>query len=325
MNTTPTPARPSDLAPLRGEGRPDENPARVYLSRLAPGSRRAQASALKRLAEILCGQPADPRLVPWGEVRYQHAQALRAFLAEEYAPSTANRHLAALRGVLEEAWRLGQMDAETYQRARDVKSVKAESLPAGREVDRGELRALFEAAADGSPLGARNAALLAILYGAGLRRSEAVGLDLADFDPETGELRIRAGKGRKERIVYARNGSRDALRAWLAFRGEEAGPLLCPVLRGGHVRVRRLSGQAVLDALAALAADASVREFRPHDLRRSFVSHLLGAGADIATVQKMAGHKDVQTTARYDRRGEAAKREAAELLHVPFVAASARR
>ena len=324
MSTTPTPLRESRLAPLGTEGQADENPALVYLARLlSPQSRRSQASALKRLAAMLCGQPVDPRLVPWAEVRYQHSQALRAMLAEQYAPSTANRHLAALRGVLEEAWRLGQMDAEAYQRARDVKCVDAERLPAGREVDRGELRALFEAAANGSALGARNAALLAVLYGAGLRRSEAVGLDLADFDAETGELRIRWGKGRKERIVYASNGSRDALLAWLSFRGDEAGPLLCPVLRGGHVRLRRMSGQAVLDALSALAEAASVRSFRPHDLRRTFVSHLLAAGADISTVQKMAGHAHVQTTARYDRRGEEAKRAAAELLHVPFVTASA--
>jgi site-specific recombinase XerD len=260
---------------------------------------------------------------PWGELRYSHTQALRAELSRRFAPSTANKHLAALRGVLREAWRLGHCSAEELERAVDLEPVPGTTLPAGRELSTGELRALFESCAQeaqegGSPAAARDAALLGLLFGGGLRRAEAVALLLSDYRSEGGELTVRAGKGRKARVVYLPKGGRSALEAWLSVRGEDAGPLLCPVRKGGRLLLGPMTDQAVLYILRRRARRAGVASFTPHDMRRTFVSHLLDAGADLVAVQKLAGHSDVSTTARYDRRGEASKKRAAELLHVPF-------
>jgi integrase len=155
------------------------------------------------------------------------------------------------------------------------------------------------------------------MYTGGLRREEVITLDLANYDPESGRLVI-LGKRQKERTAYLINGAADALADWLAIRGAAAGPLFLAINKGGAIQPGRLTPQAVYNILAKRAAAASVAEFSPHDLRRTFVSDLLEAGADIATVAKMAGHSNVQTTARYDRRPEQAKQKAAGLLHVPY-------
>jgi site-specific recombinase XerD len=91
-----------------------------------------------------------------------------------------------------------------------------------------------------------------------------------------------------------------------------------PVNKSSKIINRRMTNQAIYYLLQKRARDAGVSEFSPHDLSRTLVSDLLDAGADIATVAKMAGHASVNTIARYDRRPEEAKRKAAELLHVPY-------
>jgi site-specific recombinase XerD len=297
----------------------DQQPARVYLARLGEGSRRTMRVALDTMAALLTGGRCDADTLDWSRLRYQHTAAIRATLAVRYQPATANKHVAALRGVLREAWQLGQMTAEEYHRAVNLRTVKATTLPRGRALGAGELRALFRVCRDDArPSGVRDAAVLAVLYGAGMRRSEAVALDLADYNRETGALTVRAGKGRKDRISYATNGSHAALAAWLTVRGEEPGPLFWPVDQAGRMIARRMTAQSVLEMPRRRARQAGVPHFSPHDLRRTFISDLLDAGADISIVAGLAGHANVQTTARYDRRGEHAKRRSAELLVVPF-------
>ena len=172
-------------------------------------------------------------------------------------------------------------------------------------------------AEDGGPAGVRDGALIGLMYAAGLRRAEVVALNVEDYTPETGDLVVR-GKGSKERLLYVDNGAQDALHDWLALRGPEPGPIFCPINKGGRLELRRLTDQAVYNMLRKRAGQATVKPVSPHDMRRTFVSELLDAGADLAVVQRLAGHAQIQTTARYDRRGEGAKRKAIGLLHVPY-------
>lgn len=301
----------------------DQHPAKVYIARLSPGSRRSMRGALDTIAGILTSGRCDAEALDWGKVRYQHTAAVRSALAERYASATVNKMLSALRGVLKDAWRLGYMNVEDYQRAVDLEPVKGDRELRGRALSLGEIARLFQACAeDPAPAGARDAAILAILYGGGLRRSELSALDLADYDPETGALTIRGGKGNKDRTVYVSNGSEDALAAWLCHRGDEPGAMFWPINKAGAIRQdMRLGDHAVYEILRKRARESGVAEFSPHDLRRSFASHLLSRGADLSTVQRLAGHAQISTTARYDRRGEEAKRKASELLLVPYVGA----
>lgn len=275
---------------------------------------------MRVLAEVSSGRKMPADGFPWQDVGPEHVAAFKAALGERCKPATANKHLAALRGVLKAAWRVGLMDSETHHRAADFTPIRGSTLPRGRCLDAGELRGIFASCgADRSHSGRRDAALLAILYGACVRRSEAMALDVADFNLESGELRIREGKGRKERLTYIANGALTAVADWLAVRGSKPGPLLLPILRGGigTVVYRRMSSQAVYVALRKRGRDAGIAGYSPHDLRRTFVGDLLNAGGDFSTVQRLAGHSSVSTTQRYDRRPGQAKRKASGLLHVP--------
>jgi len=296
----------------------DQNPALVYLSGLnSKRSRRVQHQALEVIAEMLTGNP-DILACNWGALRFQHTQAIRAKLADTRAAATANRMLSALRGTLKAAWRLRLMSGEDYYRARDVGNVTGETIPTGRELAPGEIAGLMQACEnDITPAGARDAAIIALLYSCGLRRAEVVELNLEDYDPETGRLVVR-GKRNKERTTYLVNGAARAMADWLAVRGEDSGALFWPINKGGKLQPRRMTNQAIYNLLAKRGSEAGVKNFSPHDMRRTFVSDLLEAGADIATVAKMAGHASVTTTARYDRRPEQAKLKAAGLLHVPY-------
>ena len=306
---------------------PDRHPTLIYLASLSPGSRRTMKTALDAMAAILTSGRCDALSLDWSQIRFSHGAALRAILAQRYAPATANKMLAAWRGVLKAAWRLELLNSEDYGRAVDLGAIRGETLPKGRALSAGELRALLEVCArdiykDATPResGLRDAAILAVLYGGGLRRSEVVALDLDDYDADSGALTVRRGKGSKARITYLPSGGQSRLSRWLELRNRFSpleGPLFHPIHRSGKIFLSRLTDQAILALLQRRALQAGLKPFSPHDLRRTFISDLLDAGADIATVQKLAGHSNVQTTARYDRRGEVAKQKAASLLHIP--------
>ncbi len=142
---------------------PSLNPMAVYLSQLSPSSRRTMRGALETIAKIVSNGEFNAISFPWAELRYQHTQAIYGQLSEIYAFSNANKMMAALSRVLEEAWKLGQMSAEDYHRATSIKRKTGQRLLKGRALSVGEVQALFRVCAqDESVKGSRDAALIAV-------------------------------------------------------------------------------------------------------------------------------------------------------------------
>lgn len=322
----------------------NKNPVVSYLASLgSKDSRRVQKTALDQIAAALSNRVIEDCLqFPWEQLDYGTVTAIKAWLDAKYAPATVNRYLCAVRRVIKEAWRHRLITAEEYQRATDVKSVSAQRLPSGRELDTEEIRALIEtclADEDNPTLGVRDAAIISLMYSAGLRRAEVVSLDMDDLNLSQGELRV-IGKRNKQRKAFLAKGAVLALQKWLELRGMEPGPLFFSVNKGGNIVrrryerlskeeklsgikpkkiVARLSDQTIYHLIHKRATEAGlVKKATPHDMRRTFVSDLLDVGVDLATVSKMAGHEDTNTTKRYDRRSSKVMQKAAEKLDVPY-------
>ena len=296
-------------------------PALVYLASLSRGSKRTQTYSLREAADLLTDGRIDYETLPWHVLGFQHTNALRALLAEQHNHVTANKILSVVRSTLKAAWQLGLMPADAYMRAVAVKRIEgsdADDAAAGRALSPGEFTALLRVcAADASPAGPRDAAIIGLGVVGGLRRGEIAGLAIGDYDGKS--VTVRKGKGNKRRTVPVATGLAAALGDWVAQRGDHPGPLFNQVSKAGAIRrLSSISPAAIARIVNKRAAEAGVPAFSPHDMRRTSAGDLLDAGADISTVQKLMGHSDPRTTASYDRRGERAKVAAVGRLHMAW-------
>lgn len=248
------------------------DPVEAYLDQLGKGSRRTMREAIAKLARWASDGRQGPHELFWHRLRIEHTRMLRERLVSELAPATANKHLAALRGVLKQSWRRGQMSDEAYRSAIDLPPVRGGSARQATRLGSTELQRLVQSCRDSAgPAGARDEALLAVLQGANLRRSEVVALQLSDYQVETGELTVGDPVTRNRRRLCANAKARRALERWIRVRGGDPGALFNPVNKGGRIERRRLSQQAVYIACQKRAAEAGLPPTSPEDLRRADV------------------------------------------------------
>lgn len=291
------------------------HPAVVYLRSLSPKSQITMRGALNIIAKLLTNGECDHLSLNWAKLTYQHTAAVQAALLETCAPATAATRMCALKRTLKECKRLGLITGDRLESAVDLPSIRVpETLP-GRALDVSEIEALMAVCEqDTTKQGVRDLAIISILRGCGLRRDKVATLQLEHLDIETGTLQVLKAKGGKNRLVYLSEEAMVYVNRWLAVRGNRPGPLLCPIRKGGRIEYRCMSGQNIYLIVEKRVTEAGLEKLTPQDFRRTFCSDLFDAGVDPVMVQQLVGHASLQTTAKYDRRKEALKRQAIKNL-----------
>lgn len=223
------------------------------------------------------------------------AHAYRADLLEHgLSPSSVNRRLAALRSLVKLARLFNLVDFTL-----DVEGVKSKSYRDTRGPGRNGVRLLLdELEHRQDPKAKRDFALVRLLYDLGLRRGEAVALDLSDVDLKAGTVSI-LGKGRTEKeALTLPDETKTALEAWVAARGDEEGPLFVNFDRAS--KGKRLTGRSVARFLAALG-DAVGLKVRPHGLRHAAITEALDkTNGNMRAVQRFSRHRDSRVLGLYD-------------------------
>ena len=274
-----------------------------FLALLATRRAPRTVEAYRRDLEHMGGQLGKPIASATTEELRMYLAQLRA---DGLAPSTISRRISAVRSFYVHEVLLG---ARGDNPASELDSPRRRpKLP--RTLSPRETELLIQAAVGTTPRAMRDAALVELLYGGGLRVSEAVGLERAAVDLDERLVRC-VGKGNKERIVPIGRAAAEALRRYLAhgrpyldrrlrpelFLNARGGPL---TRAGAFLIVRRLAEKAGLEP----------ERVHPHLLRHSFATHLLEGGADLRSVQEMLGHADLATTQIYTHVSDRRRREA---------------
>ncbi|MCQ5473152.1 integrase [Pantoea conspicua] len=291
------------------------NPAQAYLIGLSSAASR---QTMKSFLNIVAGMLGFTSLqsCAWGSLRRHHIRGLLEMLqVSGRAPATINTYLSALKGTAREAWMMKQMDTESYQQILSVRAVRGSRLTRGRALAPQEIHALFRSCEqDAGCKGPRDAAMLAVMLGCGLRRSEVVDLDYASILHQEQALLVR-GKGNKERLAFMPENVWQRIHSWTdTIRGEQDGPLFTRIRAGDDVTSQRMTPQAVYHILSQRRTESGIDNCAPHDLRRTFASMMLDNGEDLITVRDAMGHASVTTTQKYDRRGDERLRKAADKL-----------
>jgi len=265
--------------------------------RASPHTVRAYALNTGQLIAFLDEKRGRP-----AEARDLDMMSLRSYLASLFAENeavTIGRKLSALRAFYRFLRREKILHENVAMLLRAPKGKKSlpQFLTPEQAVALVEAPVRPKSGRQVTALGLRDAALLEVLYGCGLRVSEAVKLDLADLEL-TGdtELRVRRGKGGKDRLVPLGQKAVDAVLAWLPAR-----LTLAPVDAALFVNARggRVTDRSVRRFVDQRALEGDVPDTHPHALRHSFATHLLSSGADLPSIQELLGHASLKTTARY--------------------------
>lgn len=307
------------------------SPSRVHPTVALSVSRSSTKTAslrLERLARVVMAADeriTDPWMVwglNWTSVTPTGLAVLDRSIRENWdAPATRNAMRDSVRAVLRESLKAGLFTHDQVTPLLNV--VRPEKTPRDRDKhSRGHLDQrvvhdiFYRISQDHSITARRDGVVIALMVGAGLRRSEVCGIQVADLDARTERITVH-GKGSVVRDVPLAPGVRRALVSWLEHRGEVPG-FLVTSLSKTMPRTCNVTSAMSVNTVAQIVRKRCGEGVSAHDLRRTFTGDLLDSGADLSIVSQVLGHSNPATTALYDRRGFTARRMAVERLFVPF-------
>ena len=293
-------------------------PVALYLQQLAASSRQTMRYVLQDAADRLGVDDVAIEEFPWHQLQPGHITALVAALRTDgYAPNTSSLYVNAIRGVMNQAWQQSLITQDQLLKIRAVKAGGGSRLIKGRNLRRTLIRELMDVcAADPRPQGLRDAAIIAILYGSGMRKSESVNMDLRQVNMAERSLQV-LGKGNKELIKFAPAWAFEKLQVWLDFRREQLPEgvsddtfLFNRIRRGNHITRERITKHAIYYIAKQRGKQVGV-DIMPHDFRRSFITRVIEE-YDVSIAQKLAHHANIATTVSYDMRDDNERRNATD-------------
>ena len=293
-------------------------PVALYLQQLAASSRQTMRYVLQDAADRLGVDDVAIEEFPWHQLQPGHITALVAALRTDgYAPNTSSLYVNAIRGVMNQAWQQSLITQDQLLKIRAVKAGGGSRLVKGRNLRRTLIRELMDVcAADPRPQGLRDAAIIAILYGSGMRKSESVNMDLRQVNMAERSLQV-LGKGNKELIKFAPTWAFEKLQVWLDFRREQLPEgvsddtfLFNRIRRGSHITRERITKHAIYYIAKQRGKQVGV-DIMPHDFRRSFITRVIEE-YDVSIAQKLAHHANIATTVSYDMRDDNERRNATD-------------
>lgn len=315
---------------------PENNPYSNFIRRLGPGSKLTMRYALQEVATMLGAEDVPLKEVAWHKVERVHLHALvEKMRLHGYASKTCGLYLSALRGVFNEAKHLELISYDRLHSLREVKPFRAYRLPTGKFVEEQDFHKLLaDCAGDWRHQGLRDAAIISLLYGSGLRRAEGVAIDLQNLDQNEWFVTV-VGKGNRELKKWIAPGAVKRIKAWLDIRNKAIGaegPLFTRIRKGkklvlpqpepgqqcstapepprvspGVITKVGLTPQAIYYILEKRSKACGVK-VKPHDLRRTFITRMIDKHGE-GMAQKLADHANVATTLVYDMRGDREKQK----------------
>ena len=289
----------------------------------SPSTQRTMKSALVSIVSLFPERPSDIATFPWelaADPTFYDETQYRA--VSGYSSATASKLMSALRQLLRVLCRHGLVDADLlWSTLESARPVRGATNPPTRGLTTEELRLMLGACCHepNEPLGARDAAVLALLASTGARRSEVAKVERSHLDLDEWTVQLRV-KGQEWRTAVVHPAAQEYLQAW--FQYSPTGKyIFCPVQKDALV----VDGKGICDRTVARVVNKRRdqagldQRITTHSIRRWFVSSLLDSGADLLTVSRSVGHKNPATTQLYDKRDERELRRVVRALDLPTI------